>query len=103
MDKLNSIYSMNRKMPFSTPAGFFQKSKVNILSSLSSPKSFINRYRLWGYGIAAAIALLCVLYPLFNSTFGLEQDDSPVYGLSDSDSDDWSAFADADIFMENYN
>lgn len=101
---------IGKRTPYRTPEGFFEqqeqqlKDKVTMYNVQRKPLR-----RKWWYAAAASALLLIAVYPviqLVNSSSDSlvpVSDTTPIYSQTSSASDDWSDFADADIFMDNMN
>ncbi len=61
-------------------------------------------HRAWIYAAAASIILLIAVYPVIQLVKSPSATDSaPIYSQTSPVSDDWSDFADADVFLDNMN
>ena len=105
--KQDIFTQVGKRTPYSTPEGFFaqQEQTLKMVAREVTPTS-VNRPLLskWWYAIAACALLLIAVYPvaqLIKSPSAT--DNAPIYSQTSSASDDWSDFAEADIFMDNMN
>ncbi|MBQ2519682.1 MAG: hypothetical protein II540_00150 [Paludibacteraceae bacterium] len=108
--KQDIFTQVGKRTPYRTPEGFFEqqeqqlKDKVTMYNVQRKPLR-----RKWWYAAAASALLLIAVYPviqLVNSSSDSlvpVSDTTPIYSQTSSASDDWSDFADADIFMDNMN
>lgn len=108
--KQDIFTQIGKRTPYRTPEGFFEqqeqqlKDKVTMYNVQRKPLR-----RKWWYAAAASALLLIAVYPviqLVNSSSDSlvpVSDTTPIYSQTSSASDDWSDFADADIFMDNMN
>lgn len=93
------------------PEGFYAEQEQTLKQAVSRQPSAIRPLRRkWWYAAAACALLLIAAYPVMQLVNYLPSDLSfgegqgeVVYSQSSSASDDWSDFADADIFMDNMN
>jgi len=103
--------TIGKRTPFRTPEGFFEqqeqelKDKVTMYNVQRKPLR-----RKWWYAAAASALLLIAVYPVIQLIHSSSDqpvtsvsDSAPVYSQTSSASDDWSDFADADLFMDNMN
>ena len=102
--------TVGKRTPFRTPEGFYEqqeqqlKDKVTMYNVQRKPLR-----RKWWYAIAAGALLLIAVYPVMqlvdssSDSSSPVSDAAPVYSQTSSSSDEWSEFADADIFMDNMN
>ena len=101
---------IGKRNPFRTPEGFFEQQKQTLKKTISSQPSAIRPlHRKWWYAIAACALLLIAVYPVMqfvhssSDSLAPISDTTPVYSQTSSASDDWSDFADADMFLDNMN
>lgn len=89
---------VGKRTPYRVPEGFFADNEKEILSKLAlqPAKQYIPLRRWVGYAAVATVLLVAVVYPLATYRWSEEK---PVY----SSQEDWSQFADADLFLENMN
>ena len=109
--KQDIFTQVGKRTPFRTPEGFFEQQEQTLKKAISSQKSVVRPLRRkWWYAAAASVILIGAIYGvtrlLVHPSAGsaiYTPDFAPVYSQTSSVSDDWSDFADADIFMENMN
>ena len=111
-DKMVNIFErVQKKTPYRTPEGFFEqqeqelKDKVTMYNVQRKPLR-----RKWFYAAAASIILIGGIYGVtrlfVHPSAGSDiftPDTAPIYSQNSSVSDDWSDFADADMFLDNMN
>ena len=89
--------------PFRTPDGYFeqQEQSLKAAAALRMTESRHRNGRLW---IAAAdcAAMLLAIYPVTRMIHIAQAEDAPVYCATD-ETDNWTDFANADIFMDETN
>ena len=110
--KQDIFTQVGKRTPFRTPEGFFEQQEQTLKQTINYPQ-IVNRQssnRKWYYAAAASVILIGAIYGvtrlLVHPSAGsaiYTPDFAPVYSQTSSVSDDWSDFADADIFMENMN
>ena len=94
----NFFNQVGKKMPYTTPEDFFNRSEKE-LRSIVYRKSF---NRKWYYGIAASIVLAIGIFGIVRfSSPTATQVEASFYSQTYDNSADWSDFADADIFLDN--
>jgi len=94
----NFFNQVGKKMPYTTPEDFFNRSEKE-LRSIVHRKSF---NRKWYYGIAASIVLAIGIFGIVRfSSPTATQVEASFYSQTYDNSADWSDFADADIFLDN--
>ncbi len=106
MNKCENIFTqVGKQTPFRTPEGFFSEQEQTLKKAISSQPSVVRPLRRkWWYAAAASALLLIAVYPVIRLVEGPSATDSaPIYSQTSPTSDDWSDFADADIFMDNMN
>ena len=109
--KQDIFTQVGKRTPFRTPEGFFAqqeqtlKDKVTMYNVQRKPL-----HRTWFYAAAACAILLIAVYPVMqlihrpsSSLSSGESRGELIYSQSSSAADDWSDFAEADIFMDNMN
>lgn len=108
--KQDIFTQVGKRSPYCTPEGFFEQQEQVLKEVVISQKSAIRPlHRTWLYAAAASILLLIAVYPviqLVNSSSDSlvpVSDTTPIYSQTSSSSDDWSDFADADVFLDNMN
>ena len=107
---------VGKRTPYRTPDGYFELSEQLVKARSHRPvvhRTALHRTLNWSFAIAAAIALVIGIFgilrttlpttvptdlPLYSQTISAEE---PLYSQTDDASDDWSDFADADIFLDN--
>ncbi len=94
---------VGKRMPYSTPEGYFEQSAAAITRTLDIRRRR-TLYRRW-YGAAAACVVLLLavgitkLY-LHNEAMAA----TPIYyQAADGEQNDWAGFAESDLFLENMN
>ena len=108
--KQDIFTQVGKRTPYRTPEGFFAEHEQTLKQAVSRQPSAVRPFRSkWYYAIAACALLFIAVYPvmqLVNSSSDSlvpVSDTTPIYSQTSSISDDWSDFADADIFMDNMN
>ena len=104
--KQDIFTQVGKQTPFRTPEGFFSKQErtLKMIIGEVTPMPVIRPLRRkWFYAAAASIILIGVIYGVTRLLMQPSADSAPVYSQTSSASDDWSDFADADIFMDNMN
>jgi len=108
--KQDIFKQVGKRTPFRTPEGFFSEQERTLKKAISNQQPVVRPLRRkWWYAAAASALLLIAVYPviqLVNSSSDSlvpVPDTPPIYSQTSSVSDDWSDFADADIFMDNMN
>ena len=109
---------VGKRTPYRTPDGYFELSEQLVKARSHRPvvhRTALHRTLNWSFAIAAAIALVIGIFgilrttlpttvptdlPLYSQTISAVE---PLYTQSDDASDDWSDFADADIFLDYLN
>lgn len=88
---------VGKHTPYRVPDGFLAENKQRLLTQVAAhPVKRVIPIRRWlGYAAAASIALALILYPIANRTASKGQIYAPQ--------EDWTQFADADIFLDNMN
>ncbi len=95
------LTSIGKQMPYRVPDGFFDQSEQQLKSSVQSLSAHRKTFHLRWYAIAAGVAVLLAIYPVSRLLQRHVDAETPVYCQTDNASEDWTDFADADIFMEN--
>jgi len=110
--KQDIFSEIGKRTPFRTPEGFFEQQEQTLKQAVSRQISVVRPLRRrWWYAIAACALLLIAVYPVMqfvhssSDSLAPISDTTPVYSQtsSSSASDDWSDFADADMFLDNMN
>ena len=104
--------TVGKRTPYKVPEGYFEASEQQLKTAAltehrpASPdriQTTIPLRRRWYYAIAASIVLVVGIFSVVR--FALREPastaDEPVYAQTYDASDDWSDFADADIFLDN--
>ena len=101
-----------KRTPYRIPEGFFAQQEQTLKQAVSNPQ-IVNRQsfnRKWFYAAAACAILLIAVDPVMqlihrpsSSLSSGESRGELIYSQSSSAADDWSDFAEADIFMDNMN
>ena len=107
---------VGKRTPYRTPDGYFELSEQLVKARSHQPvvhRTSLHRTLNWSFAVAAAFALIIGIFgilrttlpttvptdlPLYSQTISTEE---PLYSQTDDASDDWSDFADADIFLDN--
>ena len=94
-----------KRTPFRTPEGLFEQQEQSLKQAICRQTSVVRPLRRrWWYAIAACALLLIAVYPVMQLVHSSSVSDAaPVYSQTSSASDDWSDFADADVFLDNMN
>ena len=109
--KQDIFTQVGKQTPFRTPEGFFEQQEQTLKQSICHQPSAIRPLRRrWWYAAAASVILIGGIYgitrlimlPTADSAL-YPSDSAPIYSQTSSSSDDWSDFADADLFMDNMN
>ena len=106
MSKCEDIFTqVGKRTPFRAPEGFFAEQEQTLKRTFRNQKSVVRPLRrTWYYAVAASLILLIAVYPVIRLVEGPSATDSaPIYSQTSSSSDDWSDFADADVFLDNMN
>lgn len=108
--KQDIFTQVGKRTPFRTPEGFFEQQERTLKQAVSRQTSVVRPlHRRWWYAIAACALLLIAVYPVMqlvhssSDSLAPISDTTPVYSQTSSASDDWSDFADADMFLDNMN
>lgn len=111
--KQDIFTQVGKRTPYRTPEGFFvkqEKSLKMIVNEVTPASGIRPLHRKWWYAAAASALLLIAVYPVIqlvksssDQTLTSISDSTPIYSQTSSASDDWSDFAEADIFMDNMN
>ena len=102
----NVFELIQKRTPYRTPEGFFERQErtLKMIVSEVTPASDIRPlFRKWWYAAAASIILIGGIYGITRLLVQPSADTTPVYSRTSSASDDWSDFADADVFLDNMN
>lgn len=98
MLKENIFDQVQKRTPYQVPENYFAHSKSRL-----RPTS----HRRWYWTIAASFVLVAGIWSLIRITSpSSSTTDTPVYSntvYSTTPADDWSDFAEADLFLENMN
>jgi hypothetical protein len=109
--KQDIFTQVGKQTPFRTPEGFFVKQKQALKKVVSPQKSIVRPlHRKWWYAAAASVILIGGIYGITrllvhpsDALVIYSPDSAPIYSQTSSVSDDWSDFADADVFLDNMN
>ena len=97
---------VGKRTPYRTPDGYFELSEQTLRAKIQNYKSQIISLK-WVYGIAASLILAVGIWSLVRflpqPTPSTSITDDSVYAQTYDASDDWSDFADADIFLDYLN
>ena len=97
---------VGKRTPYRVPEGYMDQQKDRLKESVSNQSSAVRPLRrAWYYGIAAAVVLLLAVYPVMRLVSPSTDAPAPsIYADSSiyDDSDDWADFADADIFLDEF-
>lgn len=99
--------SVGKATPYTVPDDFFAQSKKSLqqIANEVEDREQPLRFRRWWYGIAASVALMGGIAALWQFSFDKQAKNNAVvvYTQGDDKTEDWSAFAEADLFLENMN
>lgn len=102
----NNIFDqVGKRTPFRTPDGFFEQSKESIQQSTVKP--IVHRISFRRTRIYAAAASLVLAVGIWSLVRFLPQPtqtsaaEEPVHAQTYDIADDWSNFAEADLFLDN--
>ena len=109
--KQDIFTQVGKRTPFRTPEGFFEQQERTLKKAIRNQQQVVRPlHRKWWYAAAASALLLIAVYPVIqlvksssDQTFTSISDSTPIYSQTSSSSDDWSDFADADVFLDNMN
>lgn len=95
---------VGKQTPYRVPEGYMEQQEQSLLASIQSQptthKTLSASLWIW---YAAACAVLLAIYPAIRLVHRAT-DIAPVYSQTPTTTaDDWSDFADADIFLDNMN
>ena len=94
--------SVGKRMPYRTPDGFFEQSAADLRNAVQMRKHSSHRRR-W-YAVAASVSLLLAVSASIFYYRMEEQNAVSVYCQTDAEqNNEWSSFAEADLFLENMN
>ena len=99
MSKCENIFErVQKRTPYQVPENYFAHSKSRLRPS---------SHRRWYWGIAASFVLVASIWSLVRwASPSSPATDTTVYSSavnSATPTDDWSDFAEADLFLENMN
>lgn len=91
---------IGNRTPFRVPDGYFeqQEQKLKAAAALRMAEPKHRNGRLWIVAAACA-AMLLAIYPVTRMIRIAQAEDTPVYCATD-ETDNWTDFANADIFMD---
>ena len=102
--KQDIFTQVGKRTPYRVPEGFFEQQELTLKKAISSQPSVVRPlHRKWWYAAAASVILIGGIYGVTHILVSPYSDSAPIYSQTSSSSDDWSDFADADIFMDNMN
>ncbi len=107
--KQDIFTQVGKRTPYRTPEGFFEQQEQTLKQAIKPIVHRTSLHRTWFYAIAACAMLLIAVYPVMqlvrssSDTLAPVSDTAPVYSQTSSVSDDWSDFAEADVFLDNMN
>ena len=104
--KQDIFTQVGKRTPYRTPEGFFERQEQTLKKVISSQKSVVRPlHRKWWYAAAASIILIGGIYRvtrlLVHPSASYTSDSAPIYSQTSPVSDDWSDFAEADIFLDD--
>jgi len=95
---------VGKRTPYRTPEGFFAQQEQTLKKAISSQKSVVRQLQSkWWYAAAASVILIGGIYSVTRLLVPSSADITPVYSQTSSSSDEWSDFAEADVFLDNMN
>ena len=109
--KQDIFTQVGKRTPFRTPEGFFEQQERTLKKAISNQQLVVRPLRRkWWYAAAASALLFIAVYPVIqlvksssDQTLTSVSATTPIYSQTSSVSDDWSDFADADVFLDNMN
>ena len=102
--KQDIFTQVGKRTPFCTPEGFFADQEQTLKEVVSHQTSAVRPlHRTWYYAVAASVILIGGIYGITRLVVHPSADAIPVYSQTSSVPDDWSDFADADVFLDNMN
>ena len=104
----NNIFDqVGKRTPYNGPEGYFEASE-HALRAKVNHKSAIIHHKLptvskrWYYAAAASVILVIGIFSIVRFALpSVTPANEPVYVQAYEASEDWSDFADADIFLDN--
>ena len=104
-DKMVNMFELvQKRTPYRTPEGFFAEQEQTLKKVVSSQKSVVTPLRRkWWYAAAASVILIGGIYGVTHILVSPYSDSAPIYSQTSSVSEDWSDFAEADVFLDNMN
>jgi hypothetical protein len=107
MSKCENIFELvQKKTPYRTPEGFFEQQERSlkmVIREVTPASSIRPLRRTWFYAAAASVILIGGIYGITRLLVHPSEDSAPIYSQTSSVSDDWTDFADADVFLDNMN
>ena len=101
---------VGKRTPYRVPEGFFEQQEQTLKNAFSEvrPVPIVRPlHRKWWYAAVASIILIGGIYGvtrlLVHPSACYTSDSAPIYSQTSLVSDDWSDFADADVFLDNMN
>ena len=109
--KQDIFTQVSKRTPFRTPEGFFEQQERTLKKAISNQQPVVRPlHRKWWYAAAASVILIGGIYGITrllvhpsDALVIYSSDSAPIYSQTSSVSDDWSDFADADVFLDNMN
>ena len=112
--KQDIFTQVGKRTPYRTPEGFFEQQEQMLKNTFSEvrPVPVVRPlHRKWWYAAVASVILIGGIYGitrLFVPTsapliMDPASESAPIYSQTSSSSDDWSDFAEADVFLDNMN
>lgn len=96
---------VGKQTPYRVPEGYMEQQEQSLLASIQSQPTTRRHLsaRPWIWYAAACAVLLLAIYPAIRLVHRAT-DIAPVYSqTATTTTDDWSDFAEADIFLDNMN
>ena len=102
--KQDIFTQVSKRTPFRTPEGFFEQQERTLKKAIRNQQQVVRPlHRKWWYAAAASVILIGGIYGVTHILVSPYSDSAPIYSQTSSSSDDWSDFADADVFLDNMN
>lgn len=91
---------VGKRLPYNVPDGFFDNSEQRLKTKVNAKQHTIK----WHYVAVATVAVLIGLAAVIRLSYPKpENTNTIVYGSTEQQNNEWTDFAEADIFMENMN